>query len=173
MGAVLSNWRRWAGEGLIVAAIVVGVQLWQARGLPEGPAPTLAGTLLDGHAASLADTVTAAGGKPVLVAFWATWCSICKAEAGNLDGVAADTPLLGVAMQSGSDDEVRRYLAERGHRWPTVNDADGRLAANWKVVGVPTHFIVDGRGNIRFRIVGYASGWGLRARLWWAERFPE
>jgi hypothetical protein len=27
---------------------------------------------------------------------------------------------------------------------------------------------VDGAGNIRFRVVGYATTWGLKARLWWA-----
>lgn len=172
MGTVLSKGRRWAVEALVIVAIVAAVQLWQARGLPEGPAPALAGTLLDGHPGSLADTVAAAGDKPVLVAFWATWCSICKAEAGNLDDIARDTPFLGVAMQSGDNTEVSRYLAQRNRRLPSINDNDGRLAAAWKVAGVPTHFIIDGHGNIRFRVVGYASEWGLRARLWWAEKFP-
>jgi thiol-disulfide isomerase/thioredoxin len=168
---MLRKWRQWAVEALVIGTIVVGVQLWQARGLPEGPAPALAGTLLDGRQASLAGTVAAAGGKPVLVAFWAIWCSICKAEAGNLDDLSSDTPFLGVAMQSGSDGDVKRYLADRHHRFPTINDPDGRLAATWKVAGVPTHFIVDGHGNIRFRVVGYASEWGLRARLWWTKTF--
>ena len=173
MGTVLKRWRRWAVEALIVVAIVAAIQLWQARGLPEGPAPALAGSLLDGRPASLADTVATAGGKPVLVAFWATWCPICKAEAGTLDDIAGDTPFLGVAMQSGAAPEVSRYLHERGHRFATLDDADGRLAATWRVIGVPTHFIVDGHGNIRFRVVGYASAWGLRARLWWAAKFPQ
>jgi thiol-disulfide isomerase/thioredoxin len=171
VGAVLRRWRGWAVDALVILAIVVAVQLWQARGLPEGPAPALAGTMLDGRSASLADMVAAAGGKPVLVAFWATWCSVCKAEAGNLDDIARGAPFLGVAMQSGNTAEVTRYLAQHSRRIPSINDADGRLAANWKVAGVPTHFIIDGRGNIRFRVVGYASEWGLRARLWWAKKF--
>lgn len=48
---------------------------------------------------------------------------------------------------------------------------DGSQAIDWGVRGVPTHFIVDGAGNIRFRVVGYATTWGLKARLWWAETF--
>jgi hypothetical protein len=40
------------------------------------------------------------------------------------------------------------------------------------VSGVPSHFVVDSAGNVRFRVVGYTTTWGLRARLWWAERFP-
>ena len=32
--------------------------------------------------------------------------------------------------------------------------------------------VADGAGNIRFRVVGYATTWGLKARLCWAETFP-
>lgn len=172
VGAVLRNWRRWVFEALAILAIVVVVQLWQARGLPEGPAPALAGKTPEGQLSSLADTVAASGGKPVLVAFWATWCGVCKAEGGNLDAIAGDTPFFGVATNSGDALEIKRYLAERDRRFPTINDPDGQLAASWKVNGLPTHFIVDGRGNVRFRMVGYATEWGLRARLWWASTFP-
>ncbi len=172
MGTVLKHWRRWILEALAVIGIVVAVQLWQARGLPEGPAPALAGSGLDGQPLDLATTVAAAGGRPVLVAFWATWCPVCKAEGGNLASIAADQPLLSVAMQSGEAPVVTAYLAERGRQLPTINDPDGDLANAWRVRGVPSHFIVDGQGNVRFRVVGYATEWGLRARLWWAEKFP-
>jgi hypothetical protein len=46
------------------------------------------------------------------------------------------------------------------------------MPMNWGVRGVPTHFVVDAAGNVRFRVVGYATTWGLKARLWWAETFP-
>jgi thiol-disulfide isomerase/thioredoxin len=169
---VLKNWRRWMLEALAILAIIIVVQFWQARGLPAGVAPALAGKGLDGRPLDLATTLAAAGGKPVLVAFWATWCPICKMEGGSLASIAADRPFLGVAMQSGDAAAVAAYLAERQRRLPTINDPDGRLAAAWHVSGVPSHFVIDGRGQIRFRIVGYATEWGLRARLWWAERFP-
>jgi len=41
------------------------------------------------------------------------------------------------------------------------------------VKGVPTSYIIDGNGNIRFTEVGLTSGWGLRARLWWADKFKK
>lgn len=158
-------------EALAIVAIVVAVQLWQSRGLPEGPAPALSGVLLDGKPMTLADALAAAGGKPVVVAFWATWCGVCKAEAGNLDSIARDGQLLAVATNSGPAAEVQRYLDERGRRLASVIDPEGVIAKDWKVVGLPTHFVIDAAGNVRFRVVGYATGWGLRARLWWAERF--
>ena len=167
---MLKNWKKWVLEALAIIAVVVAVQLWQSRGLPEGPAPVLAGALLDGRPASLAEALKEADGKPVLVAFWATWCPLCKAEDGNLQSIANDRPVLSVAMQS---EGVTKHMRERGLSFAAIDDPDAALAAAWQVRGVPSHFIVDGKGNVRFRVVGYATEWGLRARLWWAEKFLQ
>lgn len=157
-------------EGLLIIAVVVAVQLWQSRGLPDGPAPALAGTSIDGKPLELAALVKAANGKPVLVAFWATWCPVCKAEDGNIQSISRDFPVISVAMQS---EIVAKHMQERGLTFATIDDPDARLAGAWNVRGVPSHFVVDAAGNVRFRVVGYATTWGLRARLWWAERFPS
>jgi thiol-disulfide isomerase/thioredoxin len=168
--AAKPRWKRWLIEALVVAAIFAGVGYWRAADLPEGPAPWLEGTLADGRGASLADMLKTAGGRPVLVSFWATWCPVCKAEEGNIAAVARDWPTLTVAMQSGERVAVARHLHERGLGFAALVDADGAMAREWRVRGVPTHFIVDGRGEIRYRSVGYATEYGLRARLWWIGR---
>lgn len=161
------RWRRWALEALLLLAILAAITAWQNSGLVSGAAPPLAGVRTDGSQAKLG-----AGGTATLVVFWATWCPICKSEAGNIESVARDWPVISVAMQSGNLKEVAEYLAERGLKVPAIEDDDSNIADAWRVRGVPTHFVVDAAGNIRFRVVGYATTWGLRARLWWAERFP-
>lgn len=174
-------------EALLILTLVAGVQLWQSRGLPAGAAPPLEGLRNDGVTTSLAafleekaqagmQKVGAGGtppgaGKSVLVVFWATWCGICKAEEANVVAISRHWPVFSVAMQSGDAAAVSRHLAERKIPYPALVDAEGKNAAAWGITGVPTHFIVDARGNVRFRVVGYATTWGLRARLWWAERF--
>jgi thiol-disulfide isomerase/thioredoxin len=102
------------------------------------------------------------------VVFWATWCSVCKAEASNIEAVAKDWPVISVAMQSGERHEITEYLKERDLKLPAIADDDSDIADAWGVRVVPAHFVVDGAGNIRFRVVGYTTTWGLRARLWWA-----
>lgn len=172
------RWRKWAFEALILLAIVTAVTLWQNRGLPEGAAPPLAGLRTDGVTVNLADRKVGAGGTAApaeqanLVVFWATWCPVCKAEEGNIVAVAKDWPVLSVAMQSGNAAAVGKHLRSRGIDLPAVADDDGAIATAWRVRGVPAHFIIDPAGNVRFRVIGYATTWGLRARLWWAERFP-
>ncbi len=159
------RWPRWAGEIVLVLALIVGVRAWQQSGTARGPAPALAGVLLDGRSYALAP----AAGQPVLVHFWATWCPICRAEQGSIEALARDYPTVTVAMQSGGDAEVVRYLRSESLSFPVLNDPDGVLAAHWGVRGVPASFIVDGAGQIRFVEVGYTTGVGLRLRLWWAR----
>lgn len=175
-------------EAIVVIALVVAIQLWQTLGLPQGAAPPLVGVRNDGVATSLDEFIkvgadgTASqsqfaikgGGvanKPVLVVFWATWCVVCKSEEHNIVAVAKDWPVFSVAMQSGDAAAVTKHLQERGVPYPALVDSEGKSAAAWRIAGVPTHFIIDAQGNVRFRVVGYATEWGLRARLWWAQRF--
>lgn len=80
------RWRRWAIEALILAAIVGVITVWQNRDLPEGAAPPLAGFRTDGTAVKLGAGGAAASGQAaqLVVLFWATWCPVCTAEAGNI-----------------------------------------------------------------------------------------
>ncbi len=162
------RWKRWALEALILIVIVAGITTWQNSGLASGVAPPLAGTRTDGSSVKLG-----ADGTARLVVFWATWCKVCRAEAGNIEAVARDWPVITVAMQSGELKEIADYLEERGLKVPAIADDDSDIADAWGVRVVPAHFVVDGAGNIRFRVIGYTTKWGLRARLWWANSFPS
>jgi thiol-disulfide isomerase/thioredoxin len=164
------RWKKLLVEAALIITVVMAVQLYQSRGLPEGIAPPLDGVMTDGRFAKIGSGETAMGAQ--LVVFWATWCPVCKLEEGNIESVAADWPVVAVAMQSGNAAAVSKHLQERGLKLPALVDEDGKHAANWKVRGVPTHFILDPAGNVRFRIVGYATTLGLKARLWWAQRVP-
>jgi thiol-disulfide isomerase/thioredoxin len=161
---LLLRWQRHLLEAGLILVVILGVQFWQTRGLPDGVAPPLTGVLTDGSSVQVGPS-----GRATLVAFWSTWCPVCKAEEGNIVSVAQDHRVISVAMQSGDAVTVTKHLKERGIELPALIDADGRHAIDWGVRGVPTHFVVDAAGNVRFRVVGYATTWGLKARLWWAE----
>jgi len=164
---LFKRWQRRLLEAALILGVIFGAQYWQTRGLPEGAAPPLVGVLTDGSPVKVG-----AGDTATLVAFWATWCPVCKAEEDNIVAVAKEHRVIPVAMQSGDAATVLKHLKERGIDLPQLIDADGRHALNWRVRGVPTHFVVDANGVIRFRVVGYATTWGLKARLWWAGAFP-
>jgi thiol-disulfide isomerase/thioredoxin len=155
---------RRAAEALLLLVLILGIRAWQQSGAASGPAPALAGELLDGKPVALA----AFAGQPVLVHFWATWCPICRAEQGSIDALARDVPVITVAMQSGSRADVIQFLRKETLSFPVLNDPDGVIAAQWGVRAVPASFIVDGAGQIRFLEIGYTTGVGLRLRLWLA-----
>jgi peroxiredoxin len=52
---------------------------------------------------------------------------------------------------------------------PTLLDPEGAVLSRYGVQGVPATFIIDRDGEIRFRVMGLSSEWGLRLRLWAAN----
>jgi hypothetical protein len=95
---------------------------------------------------------------------------VCRLEHGTIEAIAADRPVITVALQSGTDAELTRYLMEHRLKAATLNDHGGEQAANWGVRATPTFFVVDRQRQIRFREVGFTSEWGLRLRLWLADQ---
>jgi thiol-disulfide isomerase/thioredoxin len=164
------RWRRWAGEALLFIVIVAGVQFWQARDAPRGPAPEFAGHLVDGQPFDLAAWRAAHAGRPVLLYFWAEWCPICKTTAGNVTNISADWPVTSIAIQSGTAEQVARVMAEKGYRWPTLADPAGEVLRQYGLAGTPAFVVINPAGDVRFVSLGYTSELGLRLRLWWAGR---
>ena len=166
-------WRRWWArrsfrltvQFLLLLLIVVGVRSWSQRDLVSGTAPRLQGRLLDGNEYRLVTNRT----QPVLLHFWASWCPVCKLEQDSINALSQDYPVITVAMQSGSDDEVRNFMRTQGLGFAVINDPDGALARRFGVSAVPTSFIINAGNQIAFREAGYTTTAGLRMRLWLAK----
>lgn len=159
------RWRRWAGNigfVLLLAVVYFAVRTVQQHTLVQGPAPVLRAPLVQGGAFDLA----APRERPVLVYFWATWCAICKLEEGAIESLARDHEVVGIAMHSGADAEVVKYLRDNKLAVRTINDPEGSIARAWGVRATPTSFVIDSAGTIRYREVGYTTEWGVRLRLW-------
>jgi thiol-disulfide isomerase/thioredoxin len=158
--------RRWSIEGALIVLVLTAVHWFKARPLAEGTAPAISGRDI-----RTLDQVTLSppSQRPTLVHFWATWCPICKLEEGSIEALGKRHDVITVAMQSGTEQELSHYLSERALDLRVIADPSGQLARQWGVQAVPASFIVGSDGRIRFRRVGYTTGFGLRARLWLAE----
>ena len=147
----------------VFLAVFFGVRAWQQRDIVKGQVPLLAGKTLTGEVIS-----GLRAGEPVLIHFWASWCRICRIEQDAIVAINQRHKVISVAMQSGNDAAVMHHVAEQQLDFPVINDESGELSRRFGVRVVPTTFVVDGDGNIRYVEVGFTSELGLRARLWLA-----
>ncbi len=161
-------WRRWGVEVLIFLCGVLALQMWQLRDAARGPAPDFALNDLAGQQVTLADWRKLQPEKPRLLYFWAEWCPVCRTTAGSVSAIAADWPVLSVAVQSGSESAVAKVMQDKGYSWPTINDPRGQMLQRYGLPGTPAFAILTPDGQIRHVAVGYTSEIGLRLRLWLA-----
>ncbi|MCF6743338.1 redoxin domain-containing protein [Blastococcus sp. KM273128] len=157
---------------LLVAALLAGFALVvplalaldrpreaaSATAMVGGPAPALAGTTLDGGHLDLVEL----RGSVVLVNVWASWCAPCREEMPLLVETARQWGPQGLRVVgidvNDDDDDAREFLAGVGGTpFPSVVDADGRLAVEWGTTGVPETFVVDRDGAVVARRVGAVS----------------
>ena len=152
---------------LVVIIFVVSTALnyYRAPKLDSDTLPAIRATLIDGTAF---DTATLKG-KPLLINFWGTWCPVCAQEASNIETLSKKYTVLTIAVNSGSNENIKAWLDEKGVTYPVLNDASGRWAAQFKVSIYPTIFIYDSKGKLKFTETGYSTTAGLLARMKLAE----
>jgi cytochrome c biogenesis protein CcmG, thiol:disulfide interchange protein DsbE len=93
-------------------------------------------------------------GKVVLVNFWATWCAPCKQELPAIDAVARRYAargfvVLGVDAGGDQDSDVESFARKQALSFPLLEDSTGVTAARYRLLGVPTSFLVDANGIVR------------------------
>lgn len=148
----------------LTAGVVWGVDILRS--------PTVSGQqlnqslhTLDGQQLSLA---ARSQQKPLLVYVWATWCGVCRHTTPDIEQMARDGDnVLTIALRSGDDASLARWLARHQLSMPVVNDRTGRLATAWQVGVTPTLLVVS-KGKVVASTTGWTSGPGIRLRLWWA-----
>lgn len=117
-------------------------------------APPVVTISMDGETINLA----AYRGRPVILNFWASWCFECIEEHRVLteahERYGERLVIVGVLYQDTVAD-ARGFLARYGDGgWPNLLDADGRLAIDYGVTGVPESFFIDAAGVVRYKQYG-------------------
>ena len=132
---------------------VAGVQQPPAAG---DSAPGFTATDIDGTPVSLEEL----RGKPVWLVFMATWCTGCRTEIPDIQGVVAsrgDAVRVVVIYVGESRNTVSDYSKRVGNDFPEVVDQDQQISAAYGIMGVPTHYFIDAGGVVRQRHVGVLS----------------
>lgn len=96
--------------------------------------------------------------KVILVNFWASWCPPCRREMPSMQRLKermADRPFVILGIDSGEQlDEVMSFLGLVKVDFPIMLDSDVVVTKRWKVFALPTSFLIDRQGRVRYAISG-------------------
>lgn len=102
---------------------------------------------------------------PVIISFWATWCSPCKRELNTIHDLYADWQAeTGVNLVAVSIDDERSkagvpmYVNGKGWEYLVLMDTNSDFKREMGVNNVPHTFLLDKDGNIVYSHNNYAPG---------------
>ena len=127
------------------------------------------GTTLDGAKLSLSRF----HGHVLVLNFWGSWCTPCRAEAPRLASLArafspSDVTFLGVDIR---DTPASAEAFQRNFKitYPSLNDPGGEVALDFRntvpPAGIPTTLVISRSGRIAARVIGEVTYSGLHGLI--------
>jgi cytochrome c biogenesis protein CcmG, thiol:disulfide interchange protein DsbE len=157
----------------VVLLILVGLVLALVKGvggegqtestLTEAPEFTL--EAFDGSTLALAEHED----QPILLYFWASWCTPCKTEAPLMEKLWAeyrDKGYLFIGMNIwDSETEARAFAEDYGLTFPTVRDRENKVYLDYGVESLPLAFFLRPGLEVDQRHLGELKEADLRSML--------
>jgi thiol-disulfide isomerase/thioredoxin len=145
--------RRWTRYAAIATLFAVSVYAAQTPLKVGDPFPDLAAQQLEGK---LPDSLK---GKVVLVDFWASWCVPCAKSFPLMEELHNKYKDRGLVIVAVSVDEkaadMTKFLKKQPVTFTVVRDAAQKLVSIAEVEAMPTSFLLDGEGKVRFIHKGF------------------
>lgn len=100
-------------------------------------------------------------GRVVLVDIWASWCPPCKAAFPAYEDLFQEYGARGFDVLAVNVDAKRNaadeFLSGRSFQMHVVFDPKGETPAAFNLRGMPTSYLIDKRGSIRFVHEGFTD----------------
>jgi cytochrome c biogenesis protein CcmG/thiol:disulfide interchange protein DsbE len=143
-------------RGILAVLLLAFVVAIPARA--ADPAPNFSLTTGEGKTVDLSKLK----GKVVVVNFWATWCGPCRSEIPGMLEVydkykSKGLEIVGISLDRDGWKVVRPYVEKTKMTYPVVLGDESVVKAYGGIEAIPTTFVVDKKGNIVEKHVGYMS----------------
>jgi cytochrome c biogenesis protein CcmG/thiol:disulfide interchange protein DsbE len=131
-------------------------------GLVGNPAPDFSVKAVANGSGTL--SLKSMRGKVVLVDFWGTFCEPCKKSFPKLQDLntkysSSGLRIVGVSEDESDDkDKIPGFGDTYGAKFPLAWDGDKSIAKHYKPETMPSSFIIDKKGVVRYAHVGYHDG---------------
>ena len=170
IGASLTLWAC-GGKGLgtgTTGQAIKAATTYSVSPLPEGKrwtprgwqGPDLGGGTL---------TSSAFTGSVTVVNFWASWCGPCRAEQAELEALYKEYAQRGVRFVGinirDTRTNARAHVEEFGVTYPSLFARDSSIAHDFRVLFIPTTYVLDPDGRIAARVIGPTRDEDLRRLL--------
>lgn len=131
-------------------------------------APDFAAPALDGKGTV---SLAAYRGKVVYLDFWASWCAPCLKAVPEIEAIRKELAGKNFQVVAVNLDQqpkkALRFLEKHPIGYPSASDPKGRLPKQFGLETMPTSYLIDGEGVIRYVHRGFQRGDGkaLRAEI--------
>lgn len=152
----MKKWN-WLGVLLIVQSITFvnfacGAEKTAPTSLPAIHLPTLEGTEMDSKDWK---------GKVVVLDFWATWCTGCRATIPILNGLhekfkSQGLVVVGVSLDQDSKEKIGKFVRKQKMNYQILIDSEDKLSKVFGFEGIPSVYVFGKDGKLLKAMPAYA-----------------
>ncbi len=107
-------------------------------------------------------SLSAYRGKVVYLDFWASWCAPCLIAIPELEKLrrefaGAQFQVLSVNLDR-DPGKARRFLRKHNVSYPSGSDPEGRIADSYGLDTMPSSYLIDSKGVVRYVHRGFRAG---------------
>ncbi len=162
----------WTPQTLLQTIIPLLQQEHQVAAFP-GTTAAIPGHLAPGFTLSASDggqlSLSQLRGHPVMLDFWASWCTNCRADMSLVAKAAGEYRSRGLRVVLIDEQEsaatAARFLSGIGVHLPTLLDSQGTVAQSYGLPGLPVAVFIDPSGRVSTLVLGQLQPAQLRASL--------